>query len=128
MKRACAEKPCPTCPWRKDADPTGANIPGFSLAMMQGLASTVPPRGSDEDGLYGVMACHHSPNDNRYACAGYIARHGWQNINVRLMVAHKQIDLRKVIARSEGIELYETFWEMLDATEAALQTPTTDKP
>ncbi|MDF9779038.1 hypothetical protein OKW11_006084 [Pseudomonas baetica] len=86
---------------------------------MRGLANTVPPRGTTQDGFRTIMACHHSKPGREYACAGYIAQHGQSNFNVRLM-AFAGADLNKVVANCAGIDLYDNFHEMLDAYEAAL--------
>lgn len=116
---SCADKPCPSCPWRRSSTVGGADIPGFSIVDMRKLANTAPPRGTTHDGFRTIMACHHSRPGREYACAGYIARHGESNINVRLM-AFAGADLNKVIANCAGIDLFDNFHEMLDAYEAAL--------
>lgn len=118
-KKLCADKPCPTCPWRKSSTVGGEDIPGFSIEMMRNLATTVPPRGSKDDGFYQVMACHHSSEDHRYTCAGYLAQEGERNINVRLMASQGQIDMVKVRKNCEGLDLYPDFFSMLDDYEAA---------
>ncbi|MGE8063755.1 DUF6283 family protein [Pseudomonas sp. NPDC089569] len=115
----CAEKPCPTCPWRRSSTVGGADIPGFSIEDMRRPANTVPPRGTAQDGFLTIMACHHSKPGQEYACAGYIAQHGQSNINVRFM-ARAGTDLNKVLANCAGIDLYDNFYEMLDTFEAAL--------
>jgi hypothetical protein len=87
---------------------------------MRALASTVPPRGSHQDGFRQIMACHHSKGGKEFACAGYIARHGESNFNVRLM-AFQGADLNKVVRNCAGIDLYDNFHEMLDTFEEALK-------
>lgn len=116
--KMCADKPCPTCPWRKSSAVGGGDIQGFEIEKMRNLTNTVPPKGSNQDGFYTVMACHHSEPGKEYACAGYLARHGEQNIEVRLLNAMGEINLQKVMDNCEGIELYDTFHEMLEDYEA----------
>lgn len=115
----CGDKPCPTCPWRKSSTVGGADISGFDLQKMRNLKSTVPPEGADQDGFYSVMACHHSKEGKDYACAGYIAQHGLQNINVRLLAANNSIDLIKVTENCKDMDLYNNFYEMLADYESA---------
>lgn len=117
--KLCAEKPCKTCHWRKSSTVGGADIPGFNMDKMRGLSNTAPPAGSEQDGFYKVMACHHSKEGQEFACAGYIARHGWQNINVRLMAATHNIPIQAVIEQCQDIELYDNFHSMLASYEAA---------
>lgn len=113
--------PCKSCPWIKTNQPGGDNIQGFSIEMMRDLSSTVPPRGSDQDGFFKVMACHHSKDSNMRACAGYIAVHGFQNINVRLMAARGKIDIKSVIKAAQKHSLYTSFYDMLDSFELAVK-------
>lgn len=124
--KICADKPCSNCPWLKSSSTGGADIPNFDIALMRRLKNTVPPRGSDQDGFYNIMACHKSNVNEEFACAGYIARHGIQNINVRLMAATAGLNLAKVIDNCEHLDLYENFYEMLDDFETILES--TDKP
>jgi hypothetical protein len=121
MKK-CADKPCPTCPWRKESKAGGGDIRGFSIQQMRDLSSTVPDRESDSDGFFSIMACHHSEEGEEYACAGYIAVQGLENINVRLLAAQGRIDLSKVLSNCEGLELYDSFYTMLDDYESAQHT------
>ncbi|WP_222933300.1 DUF6283 family protein [Pseudomonas fragi] len=117
--KMCAEKPCPTCPWRRSSTVGGADIDGFSIEDMRRLANTVPPKGSDEVGLRTIMACHHSKVGAEYGCAGYIAQHGWSNLNVRLLARLEDTDLSVVVDNCASIDLYPDFHEMLADYEAA---------
>lgn len=114
-------KPCANCPWRKTSTLGGADIKGFNIELMRKLTSTVPPRGSDADGFYSIFACHHSEKGSDKACAGYIARHGQQNINVRILAAQDKIPLAAIIEESDNIDLFNDFHAMLDAYEDALK-------
>lgn len=109
--------PCASCPWRKSSTVGGADIPGFSLDLMRGLTCTV----GDGDGFRQVMACHYSgdaPGETR-PCAGYLARHGYQNLYVRLMAANGDVDLPGTVDACEGLDLWPCFDVMLAAYEEA---------
>lgn len=110
-------KPCKTCPWRKSSKVGGEPIPNFDMELMRGLANTVPPRGSEDDGFFSVMACHSFKVEDRVPCKGYIASVGDMNINVRIMASMKQIDFAEIIKEADGIDLYEDFYTMLDDYE-----------
>jgi hypothetical protein len=74
---APVRKPCKTCPWRLDQDATA--IPGFSLELAEGLRRTTESElGAPQ------FACHQSTPDQEVVCAGWLARHGWDSIAVRL--------------------------------------------
>ena len=77
--------PCSTCPWRIGKDAT--TIPNYSHEKACGLMATVG-RG---DAFRTIMACHGSPVGEERACNGYLAREGWSNINVRLLLAKGKI-------------------------------------
>lgn len=62
------------------------------------------------------MACHGSTDDNMFACKGYLAREGWSNINVRILVAQNKIEHPDEVLRaceSNGIELEENYAAVL---------------
>lgn len=108
-------EPCSTCPWRKSSTAGGADIPGFSLEKMRGLRSTV----GEGDGMRKIMACHGSKEGREIPCRGYIARHGWSNINVRIMALVGEISLRRIEEACAKLDLWSTFDEMLAAYEEA---------
>lgn len=110
-----ANQPCITCPWRKSSTVGGADIPGFDLELMRGLSNTVG-RG---DAFRNIMACHYSPCGEESACVGYVAKEGYSNINVRLLASMGRIPLRDIVDACEGLELWESFGEMLAAYEEA---------
>lgn len=94
--------PCATCPWRVDRDAT--TIPRYSHEKACGLLTTVG-RG---DAFRPIMACHGSPEDASWACNGYLAREGWSNLNVRMMLAQSKIANPSEVAdacEASGIEL-----------------------
>ena len=77
--------PCATCPWRVERDAT--TIPNFDLKKAEALTNTVGP----DDAFRPIMACHGSDDEMPTACLGYLARAGWSNLNVRLLLARGQI-------------------------------------
>lgn len=105
--------PCRTCPWRRSSTVGGADIPGFNIEMMRGLASTV----GEGDAIRPIMACHYSPCGGEEPCVGYLARHGWSNLAVRLMVMRERIDMAAIEAACAGFDLWPDFAAMLQAYE-----------
>ena len=112
--------PCATCPWRKSSTAGGADIPGFSLCKMQGLADTV----GSGDAFRTIMACHYSGEPGTETpCVGYVAQVGWSNLNVRIMAMRDRgdIDWEEVWDACAELDLWETFEDMLAAYEEALE-------
>lgn len=110
--------PCATCPWRKTSTVGGADIPGFNLDLMRGLRCTV----GDGDDFRQVMACHYSPEPpggHMRPCAGYVARHGYSNLYVRMMAMAGEIDLPAIVEACDALDLWPSFPEMLAAYEVA---------
>lgn len=102
--------PCATCPWRLDKD--ASTIPNYVHEKACGLMKTV----GDGDAFRSIMACHGSTDDNMVACKGYLARAGWSNITVRLLLAKKQIEHPDEVLRAceaSGIELEENYEAVL---------------
>ena len=110
-----SHEPCPTCPWRKSSTVGGADIPRFSLDLMRRLQNTVG-RG---DAFRTIMACHYSKEGKEVACRGYVAQEGYSNINVRLLAAHGEIPFKEITIACEGLDLWPSFDEMLEAYEEA---------
>jgi hypothetical protein len=109
--------PCPTCPWRKSNPPGGANIPGFRIELMRGLVNTV----GKGDAFRPIFACHYSPCGEESVCVGYAAVEGYSNLSVRVMAARGKIPMRDILKACEGLDLWESFDEMLEAYEEANQ-------
>ena len=107
--------PCPTCPWRRDSDPTGSAIPRFNIQLMRGLRNTVGPG----DAFRPIMACHYSTECDERPCVGYLFRHGWSNLAVRVAIIQGRIDMGTLEARCAALDLWPTFHDMLAAYEAA---------
>lgn len=124
MSSNCADKPCPTCPWRKSSATGGGEIPNFSIELMRKLANTVPPQGSDISWPRRIFACHSSKEGREYACAGYVAQEGATNVNLMML----GIDVDKIKENCAGIDLYENFHQMLADYELALGNDAPEKP
>lgn len=99
--------PCATCPWRVGSDP--ADIPRFCITKARNLRHTVGPG----DGFRTVMACHGSVDDGETPCIGYVAVEGYSNLNVRIMALRGSLDLPAIWEAAEGLDLYQSFDEML---------------
>ncbi len=97
----------------------GGDIPGFDLDMMRGVTCTV----GNGDDFRQVMACHYSgdePGETR-PCAGYLARHGYTNLNVRVMAAKGEVDLPGTMDACDELDLWPDFPTMLAAYEDAAE-------
>jgi hypothetical protein len=77
--------PCKTCPWRVDRDAT--TIPRYVHDKAVDLLDSV----GDGDDFRPVMSCHYHGGDEGVACKGYLAREGWSNLYVRLLLARGAI-------------------------------------
>ena len=64
-----------------------------------------------------VFACHNSKEHKEYACAGYVARHGEANPLLRIQLG---VDVERIKANCEDLDLYDNFHEMLADYEIAL--------
>jgi len=79
--------PCASCPWRA-SNRDAASIPGYDQAKAERLLNTVGP----DDAMRPIMACHGSTEECPVACKGYLAREGWRNLTVRLLLARGRIE------------------------------------
>ena len=61
------------------------------------------------------MACHASPVGGDWPCVGYVARHGYTNLALRIAASQGRIDLRGIVEGCADLPLYDTFWDMLAA-------------
>ncbi len=94
--------PCSTCPWRTDQDATV--IPYYVHEKACNLLSTV----GDGNAFRPIMACHGSTDTEMIACKGYLAREGWNNLNVRVMLIEDRIENPSKVADAcdeYGVEL-----------------------
>lgn len=114
--RWAAHRPCPSCPWWLTSDPTGARIPNFSMDKMRNLANTV----GDHDDFRRIMACHGSGEGSDFPCVGYLIRHGWSNLAVRLAVMDGRLpNLLELTDGDWDADLFPDFHAMLAAYEEA---------
>jgi hypothetical protein len=109
--------PCATCPWRRSSTPGGFDIPSFDIELMRNLRETVG-RG---DEFRPVMACHYSPCGEETPCVGYLAIEGYHNLAVRVMAITNKIDLPAIWEACDELDLWPSFFQMLDAYERALE-------
>src|SRR5262245_40518590 len=80
--------PCKSCPWRVDSDVS--MIPGYNQEKAVGLLRTASA--GQGDGFRPIMACHGSSESQPHSCKGYLAREGWSNLNVRILLAKDEIE------------------------------------
>jgi hypothetical protein len=73
LKKACADTPCPSCPYRKDT-PLGVWAPDHYEAL---LAYDGDTGEQVEKGAFGAFGCH---QDNGLYCRGWIDTHGAGNL------------------------------------------------
>ena len=91
-------KPCPTCPWRKDAL-TGA----FPAEAFRSSASTA------YDASLTTFSCHESGAKKNAICAGFILANSENNMAMRIKFMNGQkID----VSNPEEVELYESYRAM----------------
>jgi uncharacterized protein DUF6283 len=109
--------PCPSCPWRRISTPGGSDIPNFDMDMMRNLVCTV----GDGDAFRPIMACHYSGEGAETGCRGYLAVEGWTNLAVRMQVLRGRLDMAAIDKACAEIDLYDSFGEMLDASERAVK-------
>jgi hypothetical protein len=105
--------PCPVCPWRKTA--RASDIPNFRMDLAEGLAPTCT---QDYDAA--VFACHHSRPGEEFACAGFLAVHGRDNIRVRLAVCLGEIPVEALEPGEDWPELHASYDEMMDKLRRTL--------
>jgi hypothetical protein len=108
--------PCATCPWRAGKD--ASTIPRYEHEKACGLMNSV----GEGDAFRPIMACHHSTDGQIRTCRGYLARAGWSNINVRVLLSRGQIkDPSDVFAACEkhGVQLEPDYPTVLAKLEAS---------
>lgn len=105
MPQPC-KSPCKSCPWRVDNH--AEDIPNFRLDLAESLVSTT----SDQLGAP-TFACHLSRDDEEFACAGWLARYGWNNIGVRLGLAFGRYTADMLEPGDDWPATHETFDEVI---------------
>lgn len=102
--------PCASCPWRVDQD--ASVIPGYNQGKACNLMNTV----GNSDNFRPMMACHGSTEEEPRICNGYLAREGWTNINVRILLARRKVPNPNDVLRAckqSGIELHQDYASVL---------------
>lgn len=110
--------PCKSCPWCVEND--ASTIPRYVQEKAEGLMCTVG-RG---DEMRQIMACHNSTDKKMIACKGYLAREGWSNINVRLMLINGDIESPAAVmaaCENDGVELEEDYPTVLEKLTSSNQ-------
>jgi hypothetical protein len=95
-RKSCRRKPCPNCPWRKDA------VGEFPPEAFRHSART------SYDQATSVFACHDSGVEKSAKCAGFLLRGADHNLAVRLGYIRGEIP--KV--EDGGFELFDSYREM----------------
>lgn len=92
------KKPCPDCPWRKDA------VGEFPASAFQ---ISAPTSYDMSDRMFG---CHSAGTENPKTCAGFLLRGSQHNLSVRLHLMAGEIELDEV--SDGGHELFDNYREM----------------
>ncbi len=111
-----AEKPCSTCPYRRDTPPgiwdecEYRKLPEYD---------DNPPSGMQ---AFGLFLCHHSPDMTREAvCRGWLSVHS-QSVAVRLSMMQGVVTPEQVYAEPI-VKLYASGREACDAGMAGIDAP-----
>ena len=94
------KKPCPTCPWRKDAEKGR-----FPAEAFRSSASTA------YDASLTTFSCHEAGIKKHAVCAGFILANSENNMALRFAMARGDFDPRQVV-NPENVELYESYRAM----------------
>lgn len=98
-RHAARRTPCEECPWKVES-PIGA----FPAEAYRVSAPT------SYDAAMSTFACHMAGADSPATCAGFLCRHGDNNLGVRLSLTRDRIDLSRV--SDGGHELYDSYRDM----------------
>jgi hypothetical protein len=83
-------------------------IPGFKLELAEVLKTTT------ETGLGNpIFACHQSHMGREVVCRGWLVRHGWDSIAIRLMLANGRMQRDELYPGDDWPELHESFDGMI---------------
>ena len=102
-------KPCADCPWRKDV-PVG----NFPPERFVALANTAYDMNLTQ------FACHKSPEEEEFGCAGFLLEGAAYNLGVRLAIRSGSVDLGRV---SSSSELFSSFRAMAIANGVPADHP-----
>lgn len=101
-------RPCANCPWRKDAP-----VNYWHPDHFRSIATTCR-----NDGLH-MMQCHKTTKETLRICAGWAAVEGFDAIGLRIAALFGRYDPASL--DTKGLELYESFDEMLEANNIDLE-------
>jgi len=93
-------------------DQTVDAIPRYNHEKACSLRDTV----GEGDDFRPIMACHNSTEGDMIACKGYLAREGWSNLNVRLLLIKGNIPNPGKVAEAceqAGIRLHKNYAAVL---------------
>lgn len=85
------------------------------MGLMRDLVNTV----GDTDDFRPIMACHGSAEGTDHPCVGYLARHGYTNLFVRMLSMRGAIDMPTIDGADWDDDLFPDFHSMLAAYEEA---------
>lgn len=109
-----AARPCPECPWRRDAQPGK-----FPPERYEALACTSrrPDAHGHTDAPLGspMFACHMTPDGREHACAGWLAIEGRNHIGVRIAVVTGALDPSVLTPGPGWPALYDTYADLAAA-------------
>lgn len=109
-----AARPCPDCPWRRDAP-----LQHFPAERYELLRDTV--RQPDENGHADapldapLFGCHATPRGGEHACAGWLAVEGLGHLRVRMALSLGDLEPEAIRPGEGWPELYESYDEMVAA-------------
>lgn len=107
-------KPCKECPWRMDV-PAGV----FPPDAFRESAPTA------YDSAIKTFGCHMNKVTASATCAGFLLRHGENNIGVRLALSGERIELDEV--EDGGLPIYPSYREMAAANGVPADDPVLDQ-
>lgn len=110
-KRRVRKKPCPTCPWRKDAEKGR-----FPADAFRSSASTA------YDASLTTFSCHEAGREKIATCAGFVLANSAHNMALRIDHIKGRYDPGKV-KNPEGVELFSDYREMAIANGVNPEDP-----
>lgn len=108
------KKPCPECPWRKDAE-----VGRFPPEAFRQSANT------SYDMAGRMFACHMSGAEKPATCAGFLLRNADHNMGARLAMMSGRIDPTQIT--DDGVDLYESYRAMAVANGVDPDDPVLDQ-
>lgn len=107
------DKPCASCPWRRDA--VASDIPNFDMTLAERLAATCPDhRNVGPEFGAGIFACHQSKPGAEFACAGWLATVGHRHPGVRYEIHSGRLDPAALDPGEGWPELHDNYQQVLD--------------